>query len=237
MRNTVLLILAIAILVVGLAGLVMIGMLVFARQPTGSPAHGDPMPGSGMMGGMGTMMGGPYLATAQPLTMRDAVRRAEQYLRMAGNRDLAFDEVEGFAYNFYIPVYETSTKQYAFEVIIDRYSGAVMPEPGPNMMWNIRYGMMGPGGMMGRSSRVQREAPAEAPITEAQARQLAQQFLRRFLPGTITGEVHTFSGYRTIHVERNGRMQGMLSVQSDTGAVWYHAWHGDFLEAWERSSP
>jgi hypothetical protein len=232
MSTRVTLILTIALLVIGLVGLLMVGSLFLSRSSTSVPS----MPGSGMMGGMGAMMGGPYSAVAQPITMGDAVRLAEQQVGSYGNPELAFDEVEGFAYNFYIPVYETSTGQYAFEVIIDRYSGVVMPEPGPNMMWNARYGMMGSGGMMGRSSRGQREAPAETPITAARAKELAQQFLGRFLPGATTGEVHTFYGYYTIHVERNGRMQGMLSVHGGTGAVWYHAWHGDFLEAWERSS-
>ena len=39
------------------------------------------------------------------------------------------------------------------ELLVDQDSGAVGPEPGPNMMWNAKYGMMGRGdgmiGMMG----------------------------------------------------------------------------------------
>jgi hypothetical protein len=36
------------------------------------------------------------------------------------------------------------------ELMVDMDTGAVGPEPGPNMMWNGRYGMMGSGhGMMG----------------------------------------------------------------------------------------
>jgi hypothetical protein len=40
----------------------------------------------------------------------------------------------------------------AMELLINKPSGQVYPEPGPNMMWNTKYGMMfgsgGYGGMM-----------------------------------------------------------------------------------------
>jgi hypothetical protein len=32
-----------------------------------------------------------------------------------------------------------------FEVLIDKYSGVVFPEMGPNMVWNVKYGHMGEG--------------------------------------------------------------------------------------------
>ena len=46
-------------------------------------------------------------------------------------------------YNFYIEVKEKDTGVHAFELLVNPYSGAVYPEPGPNMMWNTKYGMMG----------------------------------------------------------------------------------------------
>lgn len=63
----------------------------------------------GMMGGMGSMMGGPFASTARSITTDDAVRIAERHLQGMGNPDLAFDEVHAFAYNFYVPAYEKST--------------------------------------------------------------------------------------------------------------------------------
>ena len=47
---------------------------------------------------------------------------------------------------------------HAFELLIDRHSGAVYPEPGPNMMWNTKYGHMG--GMMGGRWRAIRPSTA-----------------------------------------------------------------------------
>jgi len=39
------------------------------------------------------------------------------------------------------------------ELLIDKPSGQVYPEPGPNMMWNTKYGMMsGSGGYGGKMS-------------------------------------------------------------------------------------
>ena len=42
-----------------------------------------------------------------------------------------------------------------------------------------------------------------------------------------------FPGYYTLDTERNGSVEGMLSVNVQTGAVWYHAWHGSFLDELE----
>ena len=96
--------------------------------------------------------------------------------------------------------------------------------------------MMGPGGMMGpgRQPGIQGPPTADTPITADQALTMAQQFLDGFLPGTKTGDVDVFYSFRTIDVNRDGRKQGMLSVNGYTGAVWYHTWHGDFLESWQR---
>ncbi len=37
---------------------------------------------------------------------------------------------------------EKSSGIGAFEALIDPYTGTLYSEPGPNMMWNTRYGMM-----------------------------------------------------------------------------------------------
>nr|HID14712.1 hypothetical protein [Anaerolineae bacterium] len=90
------------------------------------------------------------------------------------------------------------------------------------MMWNTKYGHMGRwwGGTPG----------GEMTVTSAQARQYAQQYLDRYLPGTtVAEEADAFYGYYTIHVLRDGQIYGMLSVNGYTGQVWYHTWHGDFI--------
>jgi hypothetical protein len=41
-------------------------------------------------------------------------------------------------------------------------------------------------------------------------------------------EADTFYGYYTMEVTKDNKIFGMLSVNSNTGAVWYHTWHGTF---------
>jgi len=55
---------------------------------------------------------------------------------------LAVDEVIEFSNGYYASIREKDTGIGAFEVLIDRATGRVSPEPGPNMVWNTRYGMM-----------------------------------------------------------------------------------------------
>jgi hypothetical protein len=140
-----------------------------------------------------------------------------------------------FEENFYAEVEEESTGIHAFELLVNRYTAAVYPEPGPNMMWNTEYGHMADGHMGGMMGRGTGYAPSgEATVTPAQALQYAQQYLDEAMPGaTVSDEADAFYGYYTIHVLRDGAVSGMLSVNSYTGNVWYHNWHGDFIGMWE----
>jgi hypothetical protein len=160
------------------------------------------------------------------ISIDQAAEAARRYVAAYGNPDLKLTEVMEFEDNFYVEVEEESTSIHAIELLVDRYTGEVYPEPGPNMMWNFRYGHMG--GMMGGWRR----GPAGAmPVKPEQAREVAQQWLDRHLPGTSAAEqADTFYGYYTIHVMQDGRLFGMLSINGYSGDVWYHSWHGDFID-------
>ncbi|OGO38923.1 MAG: hypothetical protein A2W35_15370 [Chloroflexi bacterium RBG_16_57_11] len=161
--------------------------------------------------------------------MDQAAEAARQYVEAYGNPDLTLTEVMEFENNFYVEVEEKSTSVHAFELLVDRYSGVVSPEPGPNMMWNTRYGHMG--GMMGgwRGQQV-----GSMTIPQEQAREIAQHWLDRFMPGTSAAEeADAFYGYYTIHVMQDGHVSGMLSVNGYSGEVWYHSWHGSFIDMQE----
>jgi hypothetical protein len=186
--------------------------------------------GPGMMGGMmgGSGWGGyGYAPNANPISLDQAVSSAKQSLASFNNSDLALVEVMEFSNQFYGEVKEKSTGIHAFEFLVDKYTGAVSPEYGPNMMWNTKYSPMGwmRGGFWFSAS------PAQNSVTPAQAKQNAQQFLDSYLPGTtVADEVDAFYGYYTIHTLRDGKIVGMLSVNGSTGAVWYHTWHGTFVQ-------
>jgi hypothetical protein len=127
-----------------------------------------------------------------------------------------------FSGNFYAEIKEQSTNVHAFEVLIDRYAGTAYPEPGPNMMWNTRYGHMGGWG---------RQQAGSMSVSSEQAQDIAQRWLDQVLPGTSAAqEADEFHGYYTIHILKEGQIYGMLSVNGYTGNVWYHNWHGDFVQ-------
>jgi len=187
--------------------------------------------GYGMMG-HGGMMGGYYGGNvnpnAQPVTLDQAVTRAQQYVASLGNSDLQLVEVEEYADNFYAVVQEKSTGIDAFQILLDKYSGAVYPEMGPNMMWNTKYSPMTR--MMGGFWF---NAPsAQMTISMAQAHDDAAQFLKTYLPNTtVEDQGDTFYGYYNFDVLQNGKTYGMLSVNGYSGQVWYHTWHGAFIAA------
>ena len=164
-------------------------------------------------------------ATTAPITIETATTIAQQYVTQLNNPDLAVREVEEYTQNFYIQVYEKSTGTGAFELLIDKYTGIVTPEMGPNMMWNTKYTFT-----TGACNWF-RVAPTTAPtVTATQAKAEAQQYLDTYYAGTIAGEITTFYGYYTIEVTSNDGIYGMLSVNSYTGQVWFHTWHGTFIQ-------
>jgi len=178
------------------------------------------------------ILGVTYFAYFRSLDINQAYNVADNYLNSINDPDIAIDEIMEFEYNYYVVYYEKSTNIGAFEMLIDKENGHISPEYGPNMMWNLKYGhggMMGNGGMMGGGYYY----PDVEPITEDAALGIAQRFLDATYPGSMAEEAHQFYGYYTVHTMRNGEIQGMLSVNEYTGAVWYHNWHGKYIQSIE----
>ncbi len=202
---------------------------------TGYGMMGSGMMGGGMMGGYGS----PSLYGVKPLTIQDAQKAVESYLAGLSNDDLELGEVMVFDNQAYAIVLEKSTGAGAFEVLVDPVTQAVYPEPGPNMMWNLKYGMMtgfagARGGMLGGGMMGGSQAPdlsAEMPVSKAEALKTAQQYLDASLPGAKVEEgADAFYGYYTIDIQRDGKIVGMLSVNGYNSQVFLHTWHGDFIE-------
>lgn len=85
------------------------------------------------------------------------------------------------------------------------------------MMWNTRYGMMRGGGG---------EAGA---VESTKAREIATSWLAANRPGAKIRSIDICPGYFTVDLQDNGVVSGMMSVNSFTGAAWYHTWHGAFI--------
>lgn len=224
-----LLLIAGGILVVFAIGIGAIGLTQAQRTPAAagvSVMHGRG-PG-GMMGyGPGGMMGGyprSLPAGTQVISIDQAQRNVEQYIAAYGGSNLVLDELIEFQDNFYAIVKEKSTGTGAFELLVDRVTGTVAPEPGPDMMWNTRYGMMA-GGMMGAF-----RPSGTMTVTGDRAAEIAQAWLDANVPGARTETPDQFYGYYTVHFTQNGQVAGMLSVNGYSGQVWFHSWHGAFIQ-------
>lgn len=192
--------------------------------------------GPGMMGGM--MHRGFAIYTGEPLSIEEGKNAFDSYLADLGDEDLVIHEVMIFGQNAYAVIEEKSTGMAAMELLADHATGNVFPEYGPNMMWNLKYGMMGGRrGSFGSGACCQggyspnNEFEFEPmPVTLEEAKAAAQSYLDTNIPGaSIAEEGYTFYGYYTFDFEENGQMSGMLSVNGYTSSVWPHTWHGDFI--------
>lgn len=218
-------------------------------QNNGSAQYG---PGWMMGGGMHGMMGGsmmfnsnnPFFAT-KPLSLAETTETLNTYLATLNDSNLVVNDIMIFDNHAYAEIIEKDSGIGVMEVLIDPTTKAVYPEMGPNMMWNLKYGMMsGYGGygmgrmmggygnnMMGRFGAT--EVSAEMTVTPDQAVKAAQTYLDAYFSQTnLTVEEHAdpFYGYYTLHVSRDGQTVGMLSVNGFSGQVFPHTWHGKLLE-------
>ena len=84
---------------------------------------------------------------------------------------------------------------------------------------------------LGRPNGKASDTLSLAPVAERLSELLGKPV--RFCPKTVGDEVDPFYGYYTLHTLNDGEIEGMLSVNGTTGQVWYHSWHGDFLDMTE----
>ena len=192
--------------------------------------------------GRGGMMGGTSLYGLEPLTLAEAEAALTDYLAALGDENLKLGEVMIFDNHAYAQIVEADTEIGAMEVLVDPVTRAVYSEHGPNMMWNLKYSPMAGSGMMGAmmgwyggrtplSGAGRLDPSAEMSVTPQEAVEAAQDYLDRYLPGTVADEhADPFYGYYTLHITRDGETVGMLSVNGYSGQVFLHSWHGDFVE-------
>jgi len=102
----------------------------------------------------------------------------------------------------------------------------VSPEIGPNMMWNLKYGHM----------HQDDKAVAKNQISMADAVKAAQKELDQDVnDATVNSDGVDFYGYYIFDYSVNGKIIGMLSVNGESGQVWFHDWHGAFISETEVS--
>ena len=182
----------------------------------------------------GNMMGSGYgydgQVNVEPLSVAETEQAVQDYLAYYKDDDLAIKEIMIFDNNSYAIITEKSTGIGAFELLVDPVAKTAYPEYGPNMMWNLKYGMHSGYGMMGNNSQPQ-TATTEMTVSTEAAAKYAQDYLDKYQPGvTVSDEITPFYGYYTIDLEKDGQIVGMLSVNGYDGQVFYHSWHGTFIE-------
>jgi hypothetical protein len=167
-----------------------------------------------------------------PLSMEESDQIIHEWLEEQGNSDLVMGEVMVFDNHSYVQIMEKSTGIGAMEVLIDPGTRAVYPEHGPNMMWNLKYSTMGRGrgSAWSNSAELGPDFVENMPVSESEAVIKAQQYLDEYQPGLVADDHSVvFYGYYTLHTLEDGEVNGMLSVQGESGQVFYHDWHGELL--------
>jgi hypothetical protein len=154
-----------------------------------------------------------------PITLDQAVQAAQKYAAGLGaNFQLA--QVLEFKNGFYAVITEKDTGRGALEVLIDPASGRVLPERGPLLMWNLKYGRMGNGAAQ----------TGDNTVTLDQARLAAQAFLDKAHPGAKVNESGVaFYGYYALVYSVDGKTAGVLGVNGTTQQVWEPAGLGAFV--------
>ncbi|MGD2166193.1 MAG: hypothetical protein PVH50_11785 [Anaerolineae bacterium] len=169
----------------------------------------------------------PGSESLKDISIEEASEAIEAYLAERGYSHLEVAEVMEFEHNYYAIAVETDTGVGVMELLVDKDTRMVGPEMGPNMMWNTKYGMHGAGSEMERSLDTNAIPPDDAV-------EIANRWLDQNRQGIVAEEhADPFYGYYTLHTLKNGHIEGMLSVHGTTGEVWYHTWHGEFVQMTE----
>ncbi|MCS4541513.1 MAG: PepSY domain-containing protein [Euryarchaeota archaeon] len=178
--------------------------------------------GYGQVGrGFGCPMWGGYSPYGQQQTtdVNKAKEIAENYLK--ANSNLKIDEIIEFIAQFEVEVKEKDTGMHAFEFLVDKYTGNIIPEMGPNMMWNTKYGHMAYGYNVPMS------------IAGNQAMEILENFIKQNNLGISVGDPEVYYGFYEFHGKKDGKTVAQINVNGYTGQILFENWHGQVLNVFE----
>ncbi len=157
---------------------------------------------------------------AEPITIEDAKKIAENYVEEYGN--LEVDEVYEFQTHFEAEVEEKDTGKHAFEILVNKYSGRLSPEMGPNMMWNTKYGHFYTGDAVPMS------------INKVEAKKIVQEFINGNRLDWSLENAEVYYGFYEFHgKDKTGKIVAQINVNGYTGALWIESWHGPVINELE----
>lgn len=170
---------------------------------------------------------------ANMIELEELKKKVEAYINRYEEKLIISDIFIFEDSEYYFSIVEEDTGRGAMELLVNQYTGDIFPEIGPNMMWNIKYSMHNGNMMFGRgmmsfnNEKVDMSYIESNKINSDEAYDYGVQYLEKYIDSSkLAKEFHEFYGYYTFHVEENGDVVGMLSVDSMSGEVWYHQWHG-----------
>lgn len=125
---------------------------------------------------------------------------------------------------YYISIKEKESPHSAFEVLFDPFEKQIYSTYGPKLTWNTKYGSNSYG-MFGMNYTIGENKF----LNKRQALEKAKEFYKD-KPLIRVDKGHKYYGYYTFYTKVSGEINGMLSINTYTGEVWNHSWHGK-LEA------
>ena len=180
--------------------------------------HMDGGKGYGMMGAggmlsgmMGNTMSHGYLDILNPLDTPEEARGAIQAFISSSNSSLQISELWEYGTAYIAELSDTSGAK-AFDLIADKFTGAVMPEMGLSMMMNASYGK----GLykmpnMGKSLS----------LTPEQAKDIAQDFVNKNGLAYNLESPETYPGYYKFHTKDSTGKFGLdIMISGYDGGIW-----------------
>jgi hypothetical protein len=152
---------------------------------------------------------------AAPLTLDEAVQQA-QALAGQSHSDWKAARVIEFQNAFDVIFVESGTGRGAAQILIGKQGRGI--QPAAEMQWNLKYGSIMRGPMMGQPG-----APAGAAdnsVSLADARTAGQAYLTSAQPGATLNEgAYSFYGYYLFEYSLNGKTAGVVMVNGLTSQV------------------
>ena len=172
-------------------------------------------------GGIGSMMYGNtlsygYLYNLHPITTDAEARTAIQAFLNTSNSNLQIYEIWEYGAVYKAELIDTN-QAHAFDIMADKFTGAVMPEMGLSMMMNASYGMH-----LYRTPVLERTLS----VSEAQATQIAQDFVNSNNLGYTLGTPEIYPGYYKFHTTQGAGLGMDIMVNGYNGAIWMNTLFG-----------
>ena len=178
---------------------------------------GAGMAGAGGMvqGMMGNTLSYGYLDVLNPITSAIDARGAIQDFLDASNSTLEISELWEYGTVYKAELSDTKGAK-AFDLMVDKFTGAVMPEMGMSMMLNASYGKA-----MYKTSFFGKNLA----LTPQQATEIAQTFVEKNALGYILDTPEIYPGYYKFHTTPTGFGMDIM-VNGYNGGVWMNTVFG-----------